>query len=349
MADFWLISVPLDKTTSASVEKLKRAITKTQLCSNWKFSIPDLKVSLPHISQGYFSSCYFVILPAVWCWICVVPLHFCHCCTRVLKPLLKLVFFSVNMMKYVTKFQWDTAKYPPALPLSSLVDIIGKEVLQVETEFKSRASAYYSLKANLEHKLNNSGYLTTLLVVVNRYLQWERSYESLSQFVVPGSSRKLFEDGEGGIFSVTLFKRVECEFKAKAQESKFIVREYCFDQEEREQQKIREYTILKREQYEIFVRWLMVNFSQLFIAWIHLKAIGVFVESVLRYGLPVNYQALLLQTDKKHSKKLRDTLSSLFKHLDPTDSLKYVSCDIPGLCQEEYSSYICFPINTSML
>uniref|UniRef100_A0A3P9MCJ8 V-type proton ATPase subunit C n=1 Tax=Oryzias latipes TaxID=8090 RepID=A0A3P9MCJ8_ORYLA len=316
MADFWLISVPLDKTTSASVEKLKRAITKTQLCSNWKFSIPDLKVRfLPHISQGYFSSCYFVILPAVWCWICVVPLHFCHCCTRVLKPLLKLVFFSVNMMKYVTKFQWDTAKYPPALPLSSLVDIIGKEVLQVETEFKSRASAYYSLKANLEHKLNNSGYLTTLLVVVNRYLQWERSYESLSQFVVPGSSRKLFEDGEGGIFSVTLFKRVECEFKAK----------------------------------EIFVRWLMVNFSQLFIAWIHLKAIGVFVESVLRYGLPVNYQALLLQTDKKHSKKLRDTLSSLFKHLDPTDSLKYVSCDIPGLCQEEYSSYICFPINTSML
>ncbi|XP_023807759.1 V-type proton ATPase subunit C 1-B-like [Oryzias latipes] len=390
MADFWLISVPLDKTTSASVEKLKRAITKAQLCSNWKFSIPDLKVgvldSLLSVSDN-FSKLDTLTESVIK--------KTCQCMNEVMEPSedkvhpnilvngepsrnqsnvpaqLKayLTSLRVNMMKYVTKFQWDTAKYPPALPLSSLVDIIGKEVLQAETEFKSHASAYNSLKANLEHKLNEklqtrslhgivseddfvvSEYLTTLLVVVSRdrYLQWERSYESLSLLVVPRSSRKLFEDGEGAVFSVTLFKRVVCEFKAKAQESKFIVREYCFDQEAREQQEIREYTILKREKYEIFVRWLMVNFSQLFIAWIHLKAIGVFVESVLRYGLPVNYQALLLQTDKKHSKKLRDTLSSLFKHLDPTASLKDVSCDIPGLCQEEYSSYICFPINTSML
>lgn len=105
----------------------------------------------------------------------------------------------------------------------------------------------------------------------------------------------------------------------------------------------------------IFVRWLKVNFSQVFIAWIHLKALRVFAESVLRsalmrctfifsfnlletfnlnhftmstlmmmspvrYGLPVNYQALLLHTDKKRSKKLREDLASLFKHLDPTAS-----------------------------
>lgn len=37
-----------------------------------------------------------------------------------------------------------------------------------------------------------------------------------------------------------------------------------------------------------------------------------------RYGIPVNYQALLLQTDGKHSKKLGEELSSLFMHLDPT-------------------------------
>lgn len=29
-------------------------------------------------------------------------------------------------MSYVTKFQWDKAKYPTALPLSSLADIINK-------------------------------------------------------------------------------------------------------------------------------------------------------------------------------------------------------------------------------
>lgn len=34
----------------------------------------------------------------------------------------------------------------------------------------------------------------------------------------------------------------------------------------------------------------------------------------------MNYQALLLQTDRKRSKKLREELSSLFMHLDPTAS-----------------------------
>lgn len=30
------------------------------------------------------------------------------------------------------------------------------------------------------------------------------------------------------------------------------------------------------------LRWLKVNFSEAFIAWIHIKALRVFVESVLR-------------------------------------------------------------------
>lgn len=31
------------------------------------------------------------------------------------------------------------------------------------------------------------------------------------------------------------------------------------------------------------VRWLKVNFSETFMAWIHIKALRVFTESVLRY------------------------------------------------------------------
>lgn len=45
MADLRLISVPLDKTSITSVEKLKRIITKTNLASYFMFPIPDLKVS----------------------------------------------------------------------------------------------------------------------------------------------------------------------------------------------------------------------------------------------------------------------------------------------------------------
>uniref|UniRef100_A0A3P8U505 V-type proton ATPase subunit C n=1 Tax=Amphiprion percula TaxID=161767 RepID=A0A3P8U505_AMPPE len=340
MTDFWLISVPLDKTSLTSVEKLKRIAAKTNLASCCKFSIPNLKVgildSLLSVSDD---------LSKLDTLTESVIKKTCQCMRDMMeqsndKVLENSLANGVDLMSYVTKFQWDKAKYPTALPLSSLADIINKEVSQVETELKSRAAAYNSVKVSLqslEHKLEGnlqtcslngvvrkedlvvSEYLTTLLVVVNRsvtyYLQWERTYESLSEFVVPRSSRKLFEDGEAGIFSVTLFKRAVCKFKAKG----------------------------------IFVSWLKVNFSEMFIAWVHLKALRVFVESVLRYGLPVNYQALLLQTDMKHSKKLREELSSLFKHLDPTASMTDVSCDIPGLCQQEYFSYICFHISTNVL
>lgn len=36
---------------------------------------------------------------------------------------------------------------------------------------------------------------------------------------------------------------------------------------------------------KVYVHWLKINFSQLCVAWIHLKALRVFVESALRSGL----------------------------------------------------------------
>uniref|UniRef100_A0A668A1A7 V-type proton ATPase subunit C n=1 Tax=Myripristis murdjan TaxID=586833 RepID=A0A668A1A7_9TELE len=352
MADIWLISVPLDKTSLTSLEKLKRTIAKTNLASCCRFSIPELKVGMAADLS------------------CVVMKRTCQCLKEVMeqssdKVLENTLANGVDLLSYATKFQWDRAKYPTALPLRSLVDKISKQVLQVETELKSRSAAYNSLKASLKslerktegslqtrnlndivrrEDLVDSEYLTTLLVVVARgsYVQWERSYESLSQFVVPRSSKRLYEDREGGVFSVTLFKRAVGEFKAKARQSKFTVREYNFDLEEQQHQEMKQLGVAKKEQYGIFVRWLKVNFSELFVAWIHLKALRVYVESVLRYGLPVGFQALLLQPDKKHMKKLREELASLFKHLDPTAAAIKLLCSclqMNSILQEYFLPY----------
>uniref|UniRef100_A0A673CFK3 V-type proton ATPase subunit C n=1 Tax=Sphaeramia orbicularis TaxID=375764 RepID=A0A673CFK3_9TELE len=347
MTDLWLISVPLDKTSLTNVEKLKRTIAKTNQASCCKFSIPDLKVRRGRVPS----------IRSLRGYECVIK-KTCQCMKEVMeqsndKVLENALANGVDLLSYVTKFQWDMGKYPTALPLSSLAELINKEVSQVETELKSRSAAYNNVKSslqNLERKhqgtlhtrsLNEivrkedlvvSEYLTTLLVVVNSYIQWERTYESLSEFVVPRSSRKLYEEKEAGVFSVTLFKRAVHQFKAKAE---FTVREYCFDLEEQKLQEMKQLSVHKKDQYvsqalplkssavcpslcSLFVHWLKRNFSEVFVAWIHLKALRVFVESVLRYGLPVRFQALLLQTDKKRSKKLREELASLFMHLDPS-------------------------------
>jgi len=36
----------------------------------------------------------------------------------------------------------------------------------------------------------------------------------------------------------------------------------------------------------------------------------------VRYGLPVNFQAMLLHPNKKNTKRLRDVLHQLYGHLD---------------------------------
>ena len=66
------------------------------------------------------------------------------------------------------------------------------------------------------------------------------------------------------------------------------------------------------------VRWLKINFSEACTAWIHIKALRLFVESVLRYGLPVNFQAAIIKPQKKSAKRLRETLENMYSHLNTT-------------------------------
>jgi V-type H+-transporting ATPase subunit C len=78
----------------------------------------------------------------------------------------------------------------------------------------------------------------------------------------------------------------------------------------------------------------------------HVKALRLFVESILRYGLPVNFLAVLIQPGKKQTRKLREVLNQLYSHLDTSVSQGPVD-DIPGLNlgQQEYYPYVYFKIN----
>ncbi|KAF5917301.1 hypothetical protein HPG69_008373 [Diceros bicornis minor] len=287
---------------------------------------------------------------------------------------------GVDLTSFVTHFEWDMAKYPAKQPLVSVVDTVAKQLAQIETDLKSRTASYNTLKTNLENlerkSMGNlftrtlsdivskedfvldSEYLITLLVIVPKpsYTQWQKTYESLSDMVVPRSTKLLAEDNEGGLFTVTLFRKVIDDFKIKAKENKFTVREYYYDEKEikREREEMTRLLSDKKQQYGPLLRWLKVNFSEAFIAWIHIKALRVFVESVLRrYGLPVNFQAVLLQPKKSSTKRLREVLNSVFRHLDQVAaaSILDASVEIPGLQlnNQDYFPYVYFHIDLSLL
>ena len=52
--------------------------------------------------------------------------------------------------------------------------------------------------------------------------------------------------------------------------------------------------------------------AQAFSAWIHICAVRLFVESILRYGLPPKFLAALMKPHQKTTPKLRKLLAQLF-------------------------------------
>ncbi len=204
----------------------------------------------------------------------------------------------------------------------------------------------------------DSEYLTTLIVIVprNNLEDWLANYETLCEYVVPRSSKKLFEDSEQVLVNVTMFQKVVDTFKMKCRDRKFIVRDFKYDEQaiSREQEQIKTLQQNMKDKFGPLVRWLKINFSEAYTAWIHVKALRIFVESVLRYGLPVNFQACVMKPHKKSTKKIRDQLESLFSGLNlesgghknnnkQVDALAEVMPGMLGV--DNYYSYVFFNLN----
>uniref|UniRef100_A0A8D3EDD4 V-type proton ATPase subunit C n=1 Tax=Scophthalmus maximus TaxID=52904 RepID=A0A8D3EDD4_SCOMX len=412
MAEFWLISAPGEKTCQQTWDKLMVATSRTNnLSTNNKFNIPDLKVGTLDVLVGLSDE-----LAKLDTFVESVVKKVAQYMADVLedsrdKVQENLLANGVDLVTYITRFQWDMAKYPIKQSLKNISEIISKQGTQIDNDLKARASAYNNLKGNLQNlERKNAGslltrsladivkkedfvldseYLITMLVVVSKtnYTDWQKTYETLSEMVVPRSTKLLFEDHDSGLFSVTLFRKAIDDFKHKARENKFTVRDFQYNEEEMKADK-EEMTRLSTDKKKQFVRlllfcisfftrkdpannknpcrhthitfqrtrgplvrWLKVNFSEAFIAWIHIKALRVFVESVLRYGLPVNFQAMLLQPNKKNMKKLREVLYDLYNYLDSSAAVIDAAMDIPGLnlSQQEYYPYVYYKIDCNLL
>ena len=380
MLEFWLISAPGDKENLQALERMNTVTSKSNLSYNTKFTIPDFKVGTLDSLVGLSDELVKLDIFAE-----SLIRRMAQSMVEVMedakgKVQENLLANGVDLMSFVTHFEWDMAKYPAKQPLVSMVDTLAKQLAQMETDLKSRTAAYNTLKTNLENlektSMGNlfirtlsdivskedfvldSEYLITLLVIVPKpsYVQWQKTYESLPDMVIPRSTKLIAEDKEGSLFTVTLFQKVSDDFKTKAKESKFTVREFYYDEKEikREREEMTRLLSDKKQQYGPPLRWFKVNFSEAFIAWIHIKALRAFVESVLRYGLPVNFQAVLLQPRKRScTKRLREVLNSVFRHLDEAAAASVLdaSVEIPGLqlSNQDYFPCVYFHIDLSLL
>uniref|UniRef100_A0A8C2DPR6 V-type proton ATPase subunit C n=1 Tax=Cyprinus carpio TaxID=7962 RepID=A0A8C2DPR6_CYPCA len=358
MTEFWLSSAPGEKNCQQTWDKMNTATAQTNLSTNHKFNIPELKVGTLDVLVGLSDE--LAKLDSF------VERFHVYYMADVLedsrdKVQENLLANGVDLVTYVTWFQWDMAKYPVKQSLKNISEIMSNQVSQIDSDLKARASAYNSLKGNLQslERKNVGSLLTRSLAdiikkddfVLNSeyYPDWQKTYETLSEMVVPRSTKRVKLNDD---LKTNSPKAID-DFKHKARENKFTVRDFQYNEEEMKADK-EEMTRLstdKKKQFGPLVRWLKVNFSEAFIALIHIKALRVFTESVLRYGLPVNFQAMLLQPNKKNVKKLRKGLQDLYKHLDSSATVIDASMDIPGLnlSQQEYYLYVYYKIDCNLL
>jgi V-type H+-transporting ATPase subunit C len=153
--------------------------------------------------------------------------------------------------------------------------------------------------------------------------------------VVPGSAQLVKADDESILYAVTIlkgeyeagyyegnefhagsFKDFEPELAKACREKRFVLRDFKWDPSQAAK------SAMAREQLQVEVdgmksalmRWCKTHFGDAFVAWMHIKAIRVFVESVLRYGLPVDFTSVLYKVhsgkDHQLTQKLDKTLGS---------------------------------------
>ncbi|CAM4746210.1 unnamed protein product [Rotaria magnacalcarata] len=375
--EYWIISVPGKSTPRQSYDEVCKVTGRDQLSQNYIFNIPDLKVgtldSLVALSDDLAR--IDIYIEGVTKKLTQFFFHDVLDNDRNrLAENLVVGLNGVDPMRYVTDFQWDHAKYPTKQSLRNLSEIISKGATHIESELKLRSQAYNNVKQNLEslekkqtgslltrnlndvlkkeHFVLGSEYLKTLLVCVPKSLisDWYAKYESLCNMIVPRTTELITQDQDYALFTATLFQKTEDTFKHKCRENKFTVRDFLFDEKAlaNEREKIRELETERQKIYANLVRWLKINFGEIFTASMHIKALRVFVESVLRFGLPVNFIAIVIQPTRKSTKRLRDALDQLFGYLDQSDRSKQEEpMDIPGVfsSQQEYYPYVYFKLD----
>ena len=137
-----------------------------------------------------------------------------------------------------------------------------------------------------------------------------KSYETLAPMVVPRSSVEVAHDDEFILFAVATFKKTSAEFVHKCREEKWTPRQYKHVDGGREEEQ-RELDRVTNEERKVCGEALRIGrtgWSESVMVWVHVLTLRVFVEAVLRYGLPLEYATALIKVSRGVTTRVPPTL-----------------------------------------
>ncbi|KAI0786026.1 ATPase V1 complex subunit C [Abortiporus biennis] len=280
-------------------------------------------------------------------------------------------------------WKWNDSRYGTQRGLREMMDVLIKEMTSIDNVMKSKLNTYNLAKGQLvqmqrkktgnlavrsladvvkkEHYLEDSEYMETVLVAVPKNLvkDFNTKYERLTSMVVPRSATLVASDSEYTLYAVVIFKRVHDDFLQKCRENKFIVRDFTFseDLQEKQREELSTADTTEKELWTELLRLSRTNFSESFQILVHLKILRLFVESVLRYGLPANYIGFIVKPEPKTIKRTLTTLQEQFAYLSGRSNPSSKASKIKGgtateefageyqtILEQEYFDFVLFEV-----
>jgi len=176
--------------------------------------------------------------------------------------------------------------------------------------------------------------------------------------VVPDSIQLVHKDHDSMLYAVTILRGqyeagyyendefqqgtkvdFESEFIKACREKRFVVRadfEYDPTQSSKSSMALEQLQVEVDGMQSALTRWCKNHYGDVFVAWMHIKVIRIFVESVLRYGLPVDFTAVLY---KIHRNREHDLIKALDQNLGSTQHA-HLKDDDNQDDEEEYHDFV---------
>eukprot|EP01054_Gregarina_sp_Poly1_P005900 Gregarina_sp_Poly_1__5899@NODE_3106_length_1381_cov_275_700913_g397_i1_p1_GENE_NODE_3106_length_1381_cov_275_700913_g397_i1NODE_3106_length_1381_cov_275_700913_g397_i1_p1_ORF_typecomplete_len359_score61_70VATPase_C/PF03223_15/1_6e83Hkinase_dim/PF02895_14/0_062GSK3_bind/PF05350_12/0_15GSK3_bind/PF05350_12/4_7e03_NODE_3106_length_1381_cov_275_700913_g397_i12101286 len=252
---------------------------------------------------------------------------------------------TLSVDQYLSRFIWDEAKYPRSRLLKQNVDLLVANVAKLDEEVRVKASVFQELRNSsaTNQKADSIGFatkdlidvltpdvcseqdfletthLTTAVAIVPKQEEanFVKAYWKWNPFVVPSSHKKYqVQDKDGAtVWSFVCFKSKFDAVRTTAKEHRVTVREFKFSAtahktKDEERGKLE---AERTKQESVLSRICLAAFSECFVAWVHLKAMRLFVEAVLRYGVPPKFAAFIVRLPPKAKEsRMRRELEEIF-------------------------------------
>ncbi|CAC9480237.1 vacuolar_ATP_synthase_subunit_c_-_putative [Leishmania infantum] len=283
------------------------------------------------------------------------------------KPRSVVTTFRINQTQemssagYIKNFLWSTAQFDPKETIQNLIEKFSRINATADERVRVMLAEYNETRnkliaanrkgeGNLSIRpirelvaLYNRDYqcfvdtelLATVFVAVPVAAQkeWMATYWKMNEYVCPQSNRVVAEDKEYVLNSIVMFRKVMDDVKMACRKKRYVIRE-VEGTDDLSSAELRSLQQRAEKEKKALYTLLWQQYCTCYVAWIHLKAVRVFIEALLKFGLPPRFIAVVLQVPADKEAEIRKRIAQVYPDLT-TPLANDVTVDT-GALQQEY-------------